>query len=355
MLLQSALVKREPSSSAAYSRIIAPMLTLPPDHTFCVAPMLDWTDRHERVFLRVLSRHAMLYTEMITSAALVHGRKTRLLEFSPVEHPIAVQLGGSNPAELQQAAAMTVAFGYDEINLNIGCPSDRVQAGRFGACLMDDPALVAQCVAAMRSESGLPVTVKCRIGIDDRDSDAYFERFISTVAAAGCTTFIVHARIALLNGLSPKENREIPPLNYDRVYRLKQKYPQLQIIINGGISSLADARAHLQHVDGVMLGREVYQNPFLLATVDTEFYGIPKTAIRSRFQVMQDYLPYVQSELEAGTPLQCMTRHILGLFKGVHGGRQFRRHLSENAYRKSADITVLQDALAFVTEVSISE
>lgn len=309
--------------------------------------MLDWTDRHERVFLRMLSRHALLYTEMITSAALVHGGKTRLLQFSALEHPIAVQLGGSDPDELRRATAMAVAYGYDEINLNVGCPSDRVQSGRFGACLMDSPQLVAECVRSMQAESPVPVTVKCRIGIDDRDSDSYFENFVATVADAGCRTFVVHARVALLKGLSPKENREIPPLNYNRVFRLKQKYPQLEIVLNGGISSLTAARSLLEQVDGVMLGREVYQNPYVMATVDNEFYGVSER-VKSRQQIMADYLPYIEAELAAGAPLQCMTRHILGIFKGQRGGKQFRRHLSENACRKDASINVLLDAMAYI-------
>jgi len=328
-------------------------LNQPPklNHLFCVAPMLDWTDRHERVFLRILSRHALLYTEMITSAALVHGGKTRLLQFSTAEHPVAVQLGGSDPEELQRATAMAVAHGYDEVNLNVGCPSDRVQSGRFGACLMDSPQLVAECVRTMQAESPVPVTVKCRIGIDDRDSDSYFENFVTTVADAGCRTFIVHARVAFLKGLSPKENREIPPLNYDRVFRLKQKYPQLNIVLNGGINSLNAAHSLLKHVDGVMLGREVYQNPYVMATVDSEFYGIAE-GLKSRQQVMTEYLPYIEAELAAGAPLQCMTRHILGIFKGQRGGKQFRRYLSENACRKDAGINVLLDAMAYIGEDS---
>jgi len=321
------------------------------NHRFCVAPMLDWTDRHERMFLRMLSRHALLYTEMITSAALVHGGKIGLLQFSVLEHPVAVQLGGSDPEELRRATAIAVAQGYDEINLNVGCPSDRVQSGRFGACLMDSPQLVAECVRNMQAESPVPVTVKCRIGIDDRDSDSYFENFVNTVADAGCRIFIVHARVALLKGLSPKENREIPPLNYARVVRLKDKYPQLTIVLNGGISSLSAAHSLLEHVDGVMLGREVYQNPYVMATVDRDFYGAT-AGVKSRQQIMTDYLPYIETELAAGAPLQCMTRHILGIFKGQRGGKQFRRHLSENACRKNASINVLLDAMAYIGEQS---
>lgn len=317
----------------------------PLNHRFCVAPMLDWTDRHERYFLRLLSQQAMLYTEMITSAALIRGGKRQLLKFSPSEHPLGVQLGGSDPEELRLAAIMAAEEGYDEINLNIGCPSDRVQAGRFGACLMAEPRLVATCVAAMQSAVSIPVTVKSRIGIDDKDSDEFLQEFIETVAAAGCRTFIIHARIALLDGLSPKENRLIPPLNYDRVHRMKTRYPELEIIINGGINSLAMGRQLLSTFDGIMLGREIYQNPFLLAEVDQQIYEL-NTPVISRQQVLKDYLPYVAAELALGTPLQCMTRHILGLFRGVRGGKQFRRHLSEHAFRRTAGLSVLLDALA---------
>jgi tRNA-dihydrouridine synthase A len=313
--------------------------------------MLDWTDRHERMFLRTMSRHAMLYTEMLTSAALVHGARSRLLHYSPAEHPLAVQLGGSAPDELRRATAMAAAAGYDEINLNIGCPSDRVQSGRFGACLMETPDLVAGCVSAMQQECDVPVTVKCRIGIDDKDSDEFFEHFIETVAAAGCSTFIVHARIALLQGLSPKENREIPPLNYQRVLRMKKKYPQLKIVLNGGINSLTEARSLLKDFDGVMLGREVYQNPFVMSTVDRDFYDCDQNPM-SRVEVLKAFLPYVEKELAAGTPLHCMTRHILGLFRGQPGGRQFRRHLSENACRRDAGLTVLLDAMALTAQIA---
>lgn len=319
-------------------------------HRFCVAPMLDWTDRHERYFLRLLSRRARLYTEMVTTGALLHGDVKRHLQFDAAEHPLALQLGGSDPAALAHCAALAEQWGYDEINLNIGCPSDRVQSGRFGACLMAEPALVADCVKSMQSATALPVTVKSRIGIDDQDSDEFLQHFIETVAAAGCRTFIIHARIAVLQGLSPKQNRDIPPLNYPRVQGIKQRYPALQIIINGGINSLDQAQAlingvHGPALDGVMMGREAYHNPYVLAQVDPLLFG-DNSPIPTRADIMAAYLPYVETQLAQGTPLQHMTRHILGLFKGQNGGRLFRRHLSENAFRKNAGINVLKDACA---------
>jgi len=317
------------------------------NHRFCVAPMMDWTDRHDRVFLRQLSAHALLYTEMVTSAALKHGDAQYLLQHSPEEHPVALQLGGSDPAELAEAAALGERAGYDEINLNVGCPSDRVQSGAFGACLMADPKLVAQCVKSMMERVNLPVTVKCRIGIDDRDSQEELEDFIGTVADVGCETFIVHARKAILSGLSPKENREIPPLKYDSVFTLKRAFPQLSIIINGGIKTLAEAISLLEKTDGVMLGREAYQNPFILNDVDAILFG-EGNATQTRTQALFRYIPYIEQQLERGTPLHHMTRHILGLYKGQRGGKQFRRHLSENSYTKSADIDVLLDAISYV-------
>src|SRR5262245_4164603 len=273
-------------------------MTLDQAHRFCVAPMMDWTDRHCRFFHRLLTRRAFLYTEMVTAQAVLHGRRERLLAFSPQEHPVALQLGGSDPRRLAQAAAIGESFGYDEINLNVGCPSDRVQEGRFGACLMAEPALVADCVAAMRARVGVPVTVKCRIGIDDQDSEADLERFIGAVARAGCRTFIVHARKAWLQGLSPKENREVPPLDYPRVHRLKAAHPELEIVINGGIASLDEAAAHLAHVDGVALGRAAYQNPYLLADVDRRLFGA--TGTLSRRMVLDALLPYAGGPLQAG-------------------------------------------------------
>ncbi|GJM13063.1 MAG: tRNA-dihydrouridine(20/20a) synthase [Pseudohongiella sp.] len=316
-------------------------------HRFCVAPMMDWTDRHDRVFLRQLSAHALLYTEMVTAAALKHGDAQYLLKHSPEEHPVALQLGGSDPAELAQAAILAERAGYDEINVNVGCPSDRVQSGAFGACLMAEPQLVATCIDSMRASVSLPVTVKCRIGIDDRDSQAELEDFVGTVADAGCETFIVHARKAILSGLSPKENREIPPLKYDSVFALKRAFQQLTIIINGGIKTLEEAESLLTETDGVMLGREAYQNPYLLNEVDYRFFGAEKSN-QSRSDRLRQFIPYVEQELELGTPLHHMTRHILGLYKGQSGGKQFRRHLSENSYGKDAKIDVLLDALSYV-------
>ncbi|MFT4815800.1 MAG: tRNA-dihydrouridine synthase A [Cyclobacteriaceae bacterium] len=316
-------------------------------HRFCVAPMMDWTDRHDRVFLRQLSEHALLYTEMVTSAALKHGDAQYLLQHSQDEHPVALQLGGSNPVELAEAAVLAERAGYDEINLNVGCPSDRVQSGAFGACLMAEPQLVAKCVSSMMASVSLPVTVKCRIGIDDRDSQEELEDFIGTVADAGCNTFIVHARKAILSGLSPKENREIPPLKYASVFAVKQAFPELSIIINGGIKTLQDAQSLLKKTDGVMLGREAYQNPFILNEVDAVFFGAATNA-QTRTERLEKFIPYIEEELERGTPLHHMTRHILGLYKGQKGGKQFRRHLSENSYKKTADIGVLLDAISYV-------
>ena len=316
-------------------------------HRFCVAPMMDWTDRHDRVFLRQLSEHALLYTEMVTSAALKHGDAQYLLQHSEGEHPIALQLGGSKPVELAEAAVLAERSGYDEINLNVGCPSDRVQSGAFGACLMAEPELVGNCVKSMMTSVNLPITIKCRIGIDDRDSQRELEDFIGTVANAGCDTFIVHARKAILSGLSPKENREIPPLNYDSVFAVKQAFPELSIIINGGIKTIKDAESLLKKIDGVMLGREAYQNPFILNEVDAVFFGTA-TNVQTRTETLQKFMPYIEQELERGTPLHHMTRHILGLYKGQKGGKNFRRHLSENSYKKSADIGVLLDAISYV-------
>lgn len=310
--------------------------------------MMDWTDRHDRVFLRQLSAHALLYTEMVTSAALKHGDANYLLQHSPDEHPVALQLGGSDPEELAQAALLGERAGYDEINLNVGCPSDRVQSGAFGACLMAEPELVGKCIQSMMASVDLPVTVKCRIGIDDRDSQDELEDFVGKVANAGCELFIVHARKAILSGLSPKENREIPPLNYKSVFTLKRSYPELSIIINGGIKTLEEAVTLLELTDGVMLGREAYQNPFILNEVDNQIFGATKNA-STRVERLQKFIPYIEQELDRGTPLHHMTRHILGLFKGQKGGKQFRRHLSENSYKESAGIEVLLDAASFVS------
>jgi tRNA-dihydrouridine synthase A len=313
-------------------------------HRFCVAPMMDWTDRHCRFFHRLMTRRARLYTEMVTAEAILHGRREQLLGFSPEEHPVGLQLGGSDPRRLAEAAAIGEGFGYDEINLNVGCPSDRVQEGRFGACLMAEPALVAECVAGMRARVGVPVTVKCRIGIDDQDSEADLERFIATVAGAGCRTFIVHARKAWLQGLSPKENRELPPLDHPRVWRLKAAHPELEIIINGGIASLGEAEVHLAHVDGVALGRAAYQNPYLLAEADGRLLGGAGPA-PTRRGVLEQLLPYTERHVRNGGRLNNIVRHVLGLYHGRPRGRAFRRHLSERATRPGAGAEVLAEAI----------
>ncbi|RUO99150.1 tRNA dihydrouridine(20/20a) synthase DusA [Hyphomicrobium sp.] len=314
-------------------------------HRFSVAPMMDWTDRHCRVFHRTLTKRALLYTEMVTADAVIHGDRERLIGFSGEEHPIALQLGGSAPDKLAEASRIAAAFGYDEINLNVGCPSDRVQEGRFGACLMAEPDLVAECVSAMLQSQPLPVTVKCRIGIDDQDAEADLSRFIDTVAAAGCSTFVVHARKAWLKGLSPKENREIPPLDYDRVYRLKARRSELTIIINGGIETIADAQKHLEHVDGVMLGRAAYQNPYLLADVDSEIFGEAGSGT-TRGDALTQLLPYASRHIASGGRLSNITRHVLGLYHGRPRGRAFRRLLSERATRPDAGANVLEEAIA---------
>ncbi len=312
--------------------------------------MMDWTDRHCRAFHRVLTRRALLYTEMVTAAAVVHGNRERLIGFDAAEHPVALQLGGSDPALLSEAARIGADFGYDEINLNVGCPSDRVQSGCFGAALMADPDLVACCVSAMKTAVDVPVTVKCRIGIDDQDSEADLERFVSTVAAAGCSTFIVHARKAWLNGLSPKENRDVPPLNHDRVHRLKAAHPELTIVINGGLSALDRALPQLKILDGVMFGRAAYQTPWILAEVDACVFG-DTLEDRSRRDVVTDYIPYVERQLCDGVRLHSITRHILGLFHGQPGARLFRRILSEDAPRDGAGVDVLKRALDAVSKV----
>ncbi|MEZ5817383.1 MAG: tRNA dihydrouridine(20/20a) synthase DusA [Hyphomicrobiaceae bacterium] len=311
-------------------------------HKFCVAPMMDWTDRHCRFFHRLLTRRALLYTEMVTADAVLNGKRAHLLDFSPEEHPVALQLGGCEPAKLAEAAIIGEAWGYDEINLNVGCPSDRVQGGNFGACLMADPLLVARCVHAMLGSVRVPVTIKCRIGIDDQDSEADLERFISAVADAGCGTFIVHARKAWLQGLSPKENREIPPLDYPRVWRLKAAHPDLTIVINGGITTLAQAATHLQHVDGVMLGRAAYQNPWILAAVDHEiFRSEPPVTAASRLAVLEALRPYAARHLAQDGRLNNISRHILGLYHGQPRARAFRRYLSQNAVGAGATLDVL--------------
>jgi tRNA-dihydrouridine synthase A len=318
-------------------------------HRFSVAPMMDWTDRHCRVFHRLMSRHARLYTEMLTTGAVIHGDRNRLLGFDASEHPVALQLGGSEPRELAEAARIGEDSGYDEINLNVGCPSDRVKDGRFGACLMAEPELVASGVAAMKRAVRIPVTVKCRIGIDDQDPETALDQLARGVVAAGADALIVHARKAWLNGLSPKENRDIPPLDYDRVYRLKATLPDVPVIINGGIGSLEAAQAHLSRVDGVMLGRAAYQEPWRLLAVDPELFGeaAPCATMKDAFEAM---LPYIARELSRGTRLHAITRHFVGAYHAVPGARAFRRHLAEHGVRPGAGIDVLREAVALVEE-----
>jgi tRNA-dihydrouridine synthase A len=311
-----------------------------------VAPMMDWTDRHCRVFHRLLAPSARLYTEMVHANAVVLGDRARLLGFDAVEHPLALQLGGSDPALLAQAARIGQAWGYDEINLNCGCPSDRVQAGRFGACLMREPALVADCVAAMVQAVDIPVTVKCRLGVDQDDDYAVFLAFVDQVAAAGCGLFVVHARNAWLQGLSPKENREVPPLRYDWAYRLKRERPQLQIVLNGGLADVDTARAQLDAVDGVMLGRAAYHDPYVLHRLDAALTGATP---RPRAELLRALRPYVEARLADGVALKHIARHLLGLFHGQPGGRAFRQVLSEGAHRPGADWALLEQAL-LVTE-----
>jgi len=314
--------------------------------------MMDWTDRHCRLFHRTISRRARLYTEMVTADAVIHGDRTRLLGFDDAESPLALQLGGSDPAKLAEAARIGADFGYDEINLNVGCPSDRVQGGNFGACLMAEPDLVARCVNAMRASVSIPVTVKCRIGIDDQDSEADFTNFIETVSAAGCRVFIVHARKAWLQGLSPKQNRDVPPLDYDRVHRLKRARPDLTIVINGGITTLNEAEAHLQHTDGVMVGRAAYRQPWLLADVDKRVYVDHEPPPR-RDEVVERMAEHADAHVAAGGRLNDVSRHLLGLFHGEPGGRLFRRYIAENAPRgdqRAGD--VLRQAAAIVSDAN---
>ena len=312
-------------------------------HLLCVAPMMDWTDTHCRVFHRLLAPHARLYTEMVHAHAVMHGDSARLLGFDASEHPLALQLGGHEPVELSAAARIGVDFGYDEINLNVGCPSDRVQSGRFGACLMREPALVADCVAAMHAAVNVPVTVKCRIGVDDQDDYEGLHRFAETLIGAGLEVLIVHARKAWLHGLSPRENREIPPLNYPRVYRLKQEFPQLRVVINGGIVETQAAKLHLQAVDGVMFGRAAYHDPYVLARIEHDFFGTPLPA---REDILYRLEPYIAAQLRRGEALHHIVRHVLGLNLGEPGARAFRRFLSEHMRAHGADFRVVEAALA---------
>jgi tRNA-dihydrouridine synthase A len=308
-----------------------------------VAPMMDWTDRHCRYFMRLLTPNAFLYTEMVTAAAIHHGDYAALLEFDSAEHPVALQVGGSDPGLMAEAARRGGEFGYDEININVGCPSDRVQSGQFGACLMARPELVADCLRAMQAETDVPVTVKTRIGIDDEDSYAFLRRFVDLLAEAGCRQFIVHARVAILDGLSPKENRSVPPLNYEHVFRLKQDLPELQIVLNGGITTVEQVDEVLSRVDGVMIGRQAYHDPYFLAILEQHFNS--RWRPPNRHAIVADMLPYIEKELARGERLGRITRHMLGLFAGQPGARAWRRHISENAFRDGAGPEVLIEAL----------
>ncbi len=319
------------------------------ERRFCIAPMMDCSDRHSRYFLRMFSPRIVLYTEMVTAAAIEHGDRDYLLAFNEEEHPLAVQLGGSDPGQLYRAAAICADYGYDEINLNCGCPSDRVQSGQFGACLMQDPVLVAECVSALKSASSLPVTVKHRTGIDQQDDYDRFAIFAAAQIDAGAEALIVHARNAWLQGLNPKQNREIPPLKYDWVYRLKRDFPEQQIIINGGIKTLDACLEHLRQVDGVMLGREPYQNPYMLHNVDPVIFAQANAEIPDRIAMLHKMYPYIERQLGRGMPLTRVVRHLIGLFHGEPNGRRWRRYLSENAYRKSAGIETLYQAERLVS------
>ncbi|WP_417580351.1 tRNA dihydrouridine(20/20a) synthase DusA [Nitrincola sp.] len=330
--------------------------TSTPDNTrvskarrFSVAPMMDWTDSHCRSFHRLLTHNALLYTEMVTTGALIHGHRERFLRYTADEHPVALQLGGSNPEELALCARMAEDHGYDEVNLNVGCPSDRVQNNMIGACLMEHPQRVADCLAKMQDAVNIPVTIKHRLGIDELDSQEYLLGFIDQVRQSGCSTFIVHARKAILQGLNPKQNREIPPLCYDRVYEVKQVFPDLEIIINGGITSMDACITHLQHVDGVMIGREAYQNPYpLLSQVDALLFD-DHHPVASRQAIAEAFIPYIEAQVALGAPLYAITKHLLGLFHGQRGGKQFRRHISENGHKQAAGPEVFIQALEFVT------
>ncbi len=312
------------------------------DRRLSIAPMMDHTDRHFRYFMRLLTKHAVLYTEMITTGALIHGDRKRFLKFNFVEHPLAIQLGGSNPEDLAECASIAEAEGYDEVNLNIGCPSDRVQNGQFGACLMSNPELVAECVSTMQSKIKIPVTIKTRIGIDERDDYEFLNHFISTTRDAGCHTYIIHARKAILSGLSPKENREIPPLHYDHVYGIKKDYPELNISINGGITELNNAKKHLQYVDGVMIGRASYQNPYFIAELDNSIFNT-NGRIPDRLKILEQFKAYMDKQIEQGEHIKNMTRHIIGLYQGQPGARKYRRLLSEAIPENEEDKSHLMD------------
>ncbi len=323
--------------------------------TVSIAPMMGWTDRHARYFLRLITKHSLLYTEMVNTGALLHndqkvGEQKRFLAFHAAEHPLALQLGGSDPQALAQCASMAEDAGFDEVNLNVGCPSDRVKSGHFGACLMAHPELVADCVTAMKNAVRIPVTVKCRIGIDDMEGYQPLEHFVDVVTDGGCDTFIVHARKAWLQGLSPKQNREIPPLKYDYVHRLKNERPELSIVVNGGIKSIVETQQQLEYVDGAMIGREAYYNPYILSRVDQEIYHDIDAPVKTREEIVYQMCDYIDSEIARGTELHSMTRHILGLYHGCPGAKAWRRHLSEQAHTPDADSSVLKAALRHVKD-----
>lgn len=324
------------------------MSSIHTSHLISVAPMMDWTDRHDRYFLRLIAPDVLLYTEMVTAHAIRHGDVDYLLKFHSLEHPVALQLGGSDPIMLAEAAKLGADYGYDEINLNVGCPSPRVSAGRFGACLMLEPDLVADCVMAMREVVSIPVTVKCRIGVDAVDSYDELQCFIQKIAAAGCKTVIIHARKAWLKGLSPKENRDIPPLQYEVVHQIKRDFPFLTIILNGGIKSLAEIDAQLPHVDGVMIGRAAYANPYLLAEIQAKYFK--NRSILDRNEIIKKMLPYIHEQLQNGVKLSSITRHVLGLFQGQRGAALWRRYLSQQAHRPGAGLEVLENALELMAE-----
>lgn len=318
------------------------------DRKFCVAPMLDWSDRHQRVLMRTMSKHSLVYTEMVTTGALIHGDAQRYLKFNLKEHPVALQLGGSDPKAMAICAKMAEDAGYDEVNINVGCPSDRVQNGAFGACLMAEPELVAENVIAMQAAVDIPVTVKNRIAIDEMDEEESLRRFLSIVSEAGCNTFIVHARKAWLKGLSPKQNRDVPPLNYELVYQMKREFPHLEIIINGGIKTLDESNEHLLKVDGVMLGREAYHNPYLMTDVDKRIYNDDLNEKQSRTDVLETYMEYMQQQMSDGVYLKSMSRHLLGLFTGEKGAKAWRRYISENAHKPGSGIEVIEKASSYV-------
>jgi tRNA-dihydrouridine synthase A len=317
-------------------------------HKLCIAPMMEWTDRHYRYLVRLMTKHTRLYTEMVTSGALIHGDRERFLKFNESEHPIALQLGGSEPGEMAQSAKWGEQAGYDEININVGCPSDRVQAGRFGVCLMREPNQVANCIDAMREQVNVPITVKCRIGVDNDDSYEFLTKFVDSVADAGCETLVVHARKAWLKGLNPKQNREIPELDYERVYTLKKDYPKLNIVINGGVDSIQQVKEHLQFIDGVMIGRQAYKHPELLLKVDQEIYQQGNFQQVSMNEIMLQYANYVERNMKVGTPLKSMTKHILNVYQGIPGAKLWRRHLSENMHKPGAGVDLIHQGLKLV-------